>query len=161
MPIFNLGFTRTPPQPLPAALTQLGPVAPAEIHVTQALAQLLESQGRPVPPAETGMILIDTGASKSCVDTAVITALGVYPVGQGNLGTAGGQVTASLYPARFVIGPGLPGAINVNFSQVVGVDLSGQTSVGDQKLIGLIGRDILSRGIFIYNGPNGSFSLAL
>ena len=76
MPIFNFGFTRPPPsQPLPAALTQLGPVAPAEIHVLQELVQLLESEGRPVPPAETGMILIDTGASKSCVDTAVITAL--------------------------------------------------------------------------------------
>ena len=161
MPIFNFGFTRQPPSQLPALLTQLGPIAPAEIHVPQELAQLLDSQSRPVPPAESGMVLIDTGASKSCVDMSVITALGVSPVGQVNLGTAGGQVTASLYPARFVIGPGYPGAINVNFSQVVGVDLSGQSSVGDQKLIGLIGRDILSRGIFIYNGSTGSFSLAL
>lgn len=160
MPIFNFSFSRQNPQPLPAFLTRLGPLAPAEIHVPQQLAQLLQSQGQPVPPPETGMLLIDTGASTSGVDTAIIAALGVNPVGRTNLGTAGGPVPASLYPARFVIGAGSAGAININFSQVVGLNLSGQ-SLGGQKLIGLIGRDILARGILIYNGPAASFTFAV
>lgn len=160
MPIYNSGFYRRPPEPLAAILTQIGPVSPVEIHVPQQLAQLLQSAGQPVPPAETGFVLIDTGASKSCVDTAVITALGVNPVGRGNLGTAAGQVPTSLYPARFIIAAGTPAPIHINFSSVVGVDLTGH-SVGSQRLIGLIGRDILSRAIFIYNGPMSSFSLAI
>ena len=164
MPIFNLGFNRNnpggAPLPNPAALTNAGPIAPAEIHVPQELAQLLQSQGQATPSAQTGVVLIDTGATRSCADVTIMAALGVNVVGQINLGTAGGLVPAPLYPARFVIGPGTPSPIHINFSSVVGVNLSGQTAVG-QRLIGLIGRDILSRGILIYNGTLGSFSLAL
>ena len=103
MPIFNFSYSRQDPQALPAFLTRLGPLAPAEIHIPQELAQLLQRQGQPIPPAESGMLLIDTGASKSCVDNAIIAALGVNPVGLVNVGTAGGEVPASLYPARFVV----------------------------------------------------------
>jgi hypothetical protein len=164
MPIFNFGFSRNdpagPPVPLPAALAEAGPITPVEVHVPQELAQLLESQGQPVPPPQTGFVLIDTGATRSCADVTIMTALGVSAVGQVNLGTAGGRVPAPLYPDRFVIGPDTPSPINIDFSSVIGVDLSGQSPVG-QRLIGLIGRDMLSRGILIDNGTLGSFSLAI
>ena len=163
MPVFNGAFTSNSGGPawVPNALVTNGPIAPAEFQVPPQLAQLLQDQSQPVPPPQQGMVLIDTGATRSCADTAVMSKLGVYPVGQVDLGTAGGKTTASLYPARLLIGVGvMPQPLSIDFSSVVGVDLSGQ-SVGGQTLIGLIGRDILSRSILVYNGPTASFSLAL
>ncbi|MEE8465668.1 MAG: hypothetical protein V3S68_04270 [Dehalococcoidia bacterium] len=77
-----------------------------------------------------------------------------------NLGTAGGQTPASLYPARFVLAAGTSSTLTVDFNSVIGVDLSGQT-IGGQNLIALIGRDILSNSLLIYNGILGVYSISL
>ncbi len=83
--------------------------------------------------------------------------LGVNPIGVVISATAAGQVPHSLFPAHFTF----PVAgIDLDFSAVVGVDLSGQIISG-QQLIALIGRDVLSRGIFVYNGPLGAFTFAM
>jgi len=48
----------------------------------------------------------------------------------------------------------------VEFGSVIGVDLSGQ-SIAGQDVIVLLGRDVLSRCVLVYNGPGGSFTLAM
>lgn len=64
--------------------------------------------------------------------------------------------TAS-YPAHFTF----PATnIEIDFSSVVGSDLSGQI-INGQQLIALIGRDVLSLGILIYNGSLGTFSFSI
>lgn len=50
-------------------------------------------------------------------------------------------------------------AINVDFSSVSGVNLTGQ-DVDGKQIVALIGREVLSMGIFIYNGHRGGFSFA-
>jgi len=73
------------------------------------------------------------------------------------MGTAGGPVQQSLYPAKFRF----PGeAFEIEFSSVVGADLTGQHIAG-QDIIALLGRDVLSKCVLIYNGPGGFFTLAL
>jgi len=85
-----------------------------------------------------------------------MTALGVNPIGVVNSGTAAGQVLHNLFPAHFTF----PAArIDIDFAAVVGVDLTGQI-INNQQLIALIGRDVLASGIFVYNGPMGTFSFA-
>lgn len=162
MPVFSGSFAdASSGVPSRSALITNGPIAPAEFHVPTQLAKLLQDKGQRVPPPQQGMVLIDTGASMSCADSAVMSKLGVKPVGQVDIGTAGGQTKASTFPARLLIGVGvIPQPLSIDFSSVVGVDLSGQ-SAGGQTLIGLIGRDILELCIFVYNGTTGSFSLAL
>jgi len=83
--------------------------------------------------------------------------LGVNPIGVTLMGTAGGPVQQSLYPAKFRF----PGeAFEIEFSSVVGADLTGQHIAG-QDIIALLGRDVLSKCVLIYNGPGGFFTLAL
>lgn len=83
--------------------------------------------------------------------------LGVNPIGITTNHTPAGQVLHSLYPAHFTF-PATK--LEVDFASVVGVDLSGQI-INGQQLIALIGRDVLSMGILIYNGTAGTFSFAM
>ena len=83
--------------------------------------------------------------------------LGVNPIGVVTAGTPAGQVLHSLYPAHFMF----PATnIEIDFASVVGVDLTGQI-INGQQLIALIGRDVLSMGLLVYNGTMGTFSFAM
>lgn len=135
----------------PAGLQQNGPVIELQVAVPSALEQLLVRQSKPVPQPVRGRALIDTGATMSSVDDVVIRSLGVSPISLINTGTAGGPQLQSMYPARFVLGVGWV----FEFSRVTGSNLAGT------GLIALIGRDVLSRAILVYNGSMGVFSLAI
>ncbi|GAC1466551.1 MAG: hypothetical protein NVS2B14_17770 [Chamaesiphon sp.] len=151
MPINNRFFGNPPD---PQLLVQIGPVLAVEVSVPSALAQFLASQGVYIPPPVTGLALIDTGATKSCVDDTSISRLGISPVGVATTGTAGGLVQQNVYPVRLRF-PGLEGNVEFEFSTAIGVNLQGQT----QNLIALLGRDVLSVCMLVYNGPGGFFSL--
>ena len=157
MPIYDGEFRTQTGQPGPGGLLRTGPVIPVEIAIPSALSKFLSSQNQQVPAPRAGFALIDTGATRSCVDSQVISSLGVNSIGIAFLGTASGRSQHYLYPAKFSF-PAI--RFEVEFSSVVGVDLSGQ-GVGDMQIIALIGRDVLSRGILIYHGAKGSFSLAV
>ncbi len=117
----------------------------------------LTSQGETIPSPATGFALIDTGATRSCVDSRIISDLGVNPIGVVSLGTANGLSQHNLYPAKFRFPVT---KFDIEFSSVVGVDLMGQ-SIGKLQMIALIGRDVLSHCLLVYNGAQGNFSLAL
>ncbi len=140
----------------PASLLQSGPIITVEVTIPSELATLLEEQNHPIPQPVTGFALIDTGASRSCVDDQVISSLGVNPIGVTATGTAVGSVQRSLYPARFRFPRE---RLDIEFSSVVGVDLTGQQIAG-RDIIVLFGRDVLSRCVFIYNGVGSFYTLA-
>ncbi len=141
----------------PSMLAQHGPFLEVLISIPQALAELYTRESKTIPPPKTGVALIDTGATKSCVHDAIMKQLGVNPIGVATSGTAAGQVTHNLYPAHFTF----PAAnINIDFSAVVGVNLTGQEVMG-KPIIALIGRDVLANGIFVYNGHIGAFTIAI
>ena len=50
-------------------------------------------------------------------------------------------------------------SIDLDFGEVIGADLQGQVFNG-QPIIALIGRDILSDCVFIFNGKSGMYTLA-
>ncbi|HHT9141405.1 MAG: aspartyl protease family protein [Planctomycetes bacterium] len=127
-----------------------------EIAVPSALVQYLTTQNLSIPPSVSGFALIDTGATRSCIDEQAVSTLGVNPIGTTTTMTAAGPVQQSLYPARLrfpVHG------FEVEFNSAIGVNLKGQ-GVGDKPLIALIGRDILAKTVFIYNGFGGFFTFA-
>jgi hypothetical protein len=83
--------------------------------------------------------------------------LGVSPTGLAVTHTANGPKECNQYPAHF----SFPGTnIDLDFNSVIEVDLTGHV-INDQQIIALIGRDVLSHTIFVYNGPLGLYSLAL
>lgn len=121
-----------------------------QIEVPEALSKQLAASGQSVPQPVTGMALIDTGATMTAVDTSVVAALGVNPVGVVPVGTAGGPATQPVYPIRLQIqGVGLV----LNFSRVTGAPLK------PMNLVALLGRDVLSRMILIYDGPSSEYVL--
>ena len=120
----------------------------------------MQSSGQAVPTPQVGFALIDTGAASSCVDQPVLTKLGLNPIGNTQVGTAGGLQQRSIYTAKleFPASP-LP---SMWFSHLVGVDLSSLFFGGDRTkpIVALIGRDFLQQTLLIYNGVSGSFTIA-
>ncbi len=161
MPVFNSQFFENLPggghRITPTVLANFGPVLDVSVSIPPALADLYTRQQIPLPSPITGIALIDTGATRSCVHRPIMSNLGVNPIGVVTSGTAAGPVPHNLFPAHFTF----PAArIDIDFAAVVGVDLAGQI-INNQQLIALIGRDVLSMGIFVFNGPVGAFSFAM
>ncbi|SRR5712692_5393847 len=161
MSIYNGLFSENDPgggQRLsPAVLAHFGPILQVSVSIPQALAALYTSQQIPLPSPITGTALIDTGASRSCVHSPIMSNLGVNPIGVITSLTAAGPAPQNLYPAHFTF-PAI--GFNIDFTSVIGSDLTGQI-INGQQLIALIGRDVLSLGTFIYNGSMGTFSFAV
>src|SRR5437867_1127525 len=102
-------------QPSPYGLQAAGPLLPITVAFHPILAHQLGGQGAAPPAPVGGVGLIDTGASVSAVDAAVVRQLGIPPIGTINVGTAGGVQQQAQYPASFSFpGTGLP-TINFNF----------------------------------------------
>ncbi|MEX2372252.1 MAG: hypothetical protein WD800_00470, partial [Dehalococcoidia bacterium] len=77
-----------------------------------------------------GWALLDTGASTTCIDGAVLRSLSVPPIGVAAVGTAGGQVQQGIYPAALRF-PGMDD-MQVEFSSVLGVDLGGHQTPSNE-----------------------------
>lgn len=130
-----------------------GPVLQVEIHLPTPLAQHYQTTGRTLPQPTVGLAMVDTGASKTCVDAEVIVAMAVPPLNEIQIHTPAGLTSQYLYPARLVF-PGTP-LPSIDFSSVVGSQLSAQ------GIVALIGRDVLQHFLLVYNGPAGMFSLSV
>ncbi len=160
MPVYNRHFWPDVDSSIggPHGLVAYGPIMPVEVAVPGALAQYLTNTKQNVPAPVTGLALIDTGATITAVDESVFQALGVPPVGTATVGTAKGIVEQPVFPARM----SFPGTTlqDLDFSQVLGCDLTGQLSLGTERLIVLMGRDLLQFFVLVYNGPGGLISLS-
>lgn len=159
MPVNTWTFSVTkhaePSLPDRLELQRNGPVLRVEIGIPSLLAQFLTKRKLRVPQPVKGFALFDTGASNSCVDTDVIDQLGVNPVGVARTITAAGPSQQSLFPARLYF-PRL--GFSVEFTSVMGANLK-QFRIMKGNLVALVGRDILSRCVLIYNGAHASYTL--
>lgn len=93
MPIYNQHYMKPGQIHDPVALAGAGPILQVEVNLPQALINLLSSQNKPIPASSPGFALIDTGASRTCVDSLVLSNLGISPIGVVTMGTAGGSTT--------------------------------------------------------------------
>jgi hypothetical protein len=126
---------------------------PVEIQVPTRLANHLLKAGKPVPQPVSGVCLVDTGAEKTCVDDAIIRSLGVAPINKIPVNTPSGTTQQYTFPARLSFpGTPLPAA---DFSSVLGSHLAAQ------GIVALLGRDLLSNYVLVYNGQLGLFTLSV
>lgn len=128
-----------------------GPLFDAYIYISKARHEALEKAQKPTPTASKVRALLDTGASCTCVDPSVLQTLSIPSRGTSPMNTpsAGDKPqTVNLYD----IGLGIQGhtapALIFETVQVAGTEL-----LKSQGFHVLIGRDILSRCVFHYNGP--------
>jgi predicted aspartyl protease len=157
MPTHNQYFRDQNKQLNSQAMVLAGPVLQVEISVEATLAEYLTAHNQPVPQPIGGWALIDTGATRTAIDQSVVKHLNLSPIDQVVLSTAHGQREAGVYACRMkLVSTALP---EITASRATEVDLAGQ-SVADKTIIALIGRDLLSNCVFVYNGTNGHFSIS-
>lgn len=141
------------PIPPGVALFQRGPMLPVVIQPSPSFAAALTKAGKPALQPATGMALIDTGATSSCVDGEIAQRMGLAPNGTGVISSASHEKAETLtYPLRLQF-PGWN--VNLDCMKALAVPIA------KQGFIALVGRDLLIRCLFVYNGPDGAYSLAL
>jgi len=138
--------------PPAAALTRAGPVVKVSITPPEAVTQPILQAGGTITPY-VGLALIDTGASSTCIDEDVANTLSLPVVGRARMASATEPDSIrNQYPVQIeFVGWGVKGGAN----RAIGANLK------PQNLVALIGRDLLNKCLLVYNGPSGSFSLAL
>jgi predicted aspartyl protease len=116
----------------------------------------MESLGKPVHPPIAIRALIDTGASGTCLDPWVFQQLNLPASGVAHVHTptTSGVATAqNQYDVDILVMLGK----HVERIETLPVLESHLTPLG---IDGLLGRDILSHGILIFNGSAGQFTLS-
>lgn len=135
-----------------ANLAVAGPLVEVVVGPSALFSQVMAKKGLPIPSPVKAMAMIDTGASSTIVTPSVIRALGLSPVGLGELVSPLATVPATA--PQYNIGIGFPGGM------VVGSAIAVEAPIPAQAIQVLIGRDILSRGVLTYIGYLDQFTLS-
>ncbi len=88
--------------------------------------------------------IFDTGATRSVISEKIAKTLGLVPVGQCSVGTAGGRVIQKMYMVHFV----LPNQVIIGGMEV--------TSAPLPNIDALIGMDIITLGDFAISSYKGN-----
>lgn len=144
-----------------------GPILTAVVLASAPRLHALQKAGQPAPSPQTGRFLVDTGASGTVVDPALITALGLTPknfrpVATPTTGRAPQMrpvydvqmlLMPSVTPRSVQLGP--PGIMpHLRALDVLACEMR------HQGIDGLIGRDVLENVVLVYNGHTASYTLA-
>ncbi|MGA7498786.1 MAG: retroviral-like aspartic protease family protein [Isosphaeraceae bacterium] len=102
--------------------------------------------------------MVDTGASKTNIVRWVFDRLGLSPVSQVPVHTASTGLTpllADVYAVEISLGGAMTGLLATDLDVVAAEELSGS------GVEALLGRDILGRGLLIYDGLERRLTLAI
>ncbi len=139
-----------PPQ---IALVQRGPVVQASLSLQGAFAATLVQQGQAVPNPVSGLALIDTGASTTCVDDSAALSMGLPVIDVCSMTSASHAKTqCNVYPVQIEI---VGFKIQFQSPRTIGAELKAQ------GLLLLIGRDLLAVPTLFYNGITGQITLSI
>lgn len=145
---------------MPSVNLQILPLGPViDVHVGISEPRRLALQRAKIDPPKSAncRLLIDTGASCTCVDSWIIQHLSLTPSGVANIHTpstsAGNTHTCNQYDASLII---QHPAISRIFNPVPIIE----SQFSHQGIDGLLGRDILKSCLFIYNGELGLYTLS-
>ena len=150
-------------------LQVIGPVIIANWAIPVVLAEQLQIEGKPLTPPVAGALLVDTGASHTCISLAAAEQLGLKPTRMQEGYGAGGIHRNYVYLARLVIridNAEKKTSSTLEWEQEVQAipDLDKHTRLSYQgvptTLIGLLGRDILRHTRIVWDGPRGEVRYA-
>lgn len=137
--------------PPAAALQVRGPILQVSVTIEQNAGKGLVAQGKTLPVPKSGLALIDTGASSTCIDEQTAKDLGLPVIDVANMQSASHEKhQCNVYPVQ-IITP----IVTLNAPRAMGAALA------SQGLLVLIGRDVLQNCNLFYNGPMGQFTLSL
>lgn len=161
MPILNLQLGGEGPAPdgsaVPLApqqaLRRRGPILQVTVGLGQPFAEQVLLRGDAIPSPISGMALIDTGATRTCIDREAAERLGLPAIDVVRMRTALDATSLqNVYPIQveFTATP-----VRVGIPRAVGAALS------DHGLLILLGRDALEHMLLVYNGVTGQITLSL
>jgi predicted aspartyl protease len=134
-------------------LQQRGPVVQVAVTLEQAFSAALAQQGKLIPQPSTGLALIDTGASNTCIDDDAARSMNLPVIDVGSMHSAShAKIPSNIYPIQIAI-IGFP--IQFRSPRTMGAALK------EQGLLMLLGRDILQQCTFFYNGVTGQITLSI
>jgi|SRR5882724_3465802 len=135
-----------------------GPVLELYVGVSNPRSDALKAAGQPVPPPVMVRGLLDTGASCTGVDPAVLTGLGIASTGTTPLHTPSTTLSTPHIARQFDVSIILVHPlINRTFMAIPVIE----SQLAHQGIQMLIGRDILNQCLFTYDGTAQSFCLAI
>lgn len=120
--------------------------------------QALQQAGQAVPQPQLITGLVDTGASSTAIDPNVIQALGLQATGSMPIltpSTGSTPAQADTYDVSLIIPLGPSGmSFTIPALQIF------ESTLSVQGIKALIGRDVLSNALLVYDGRSNLFSLA-
>ncbi len=128
------------------------------VAMTVAEAESMGDEDQPRPAVRQVRALVDTGAGRTIIGRAVLEQLRLMPVSAVTLHSAttgGDPVNAAVYAVELSLDGETLGLVAAE-PEVLGAE--------DLSVLGaeaLLGRDILGRGLLIYNGPRRQFTLVV
>lgn len=138
-------------------ITPYGPLLDVVVAVSGPRQAALQKAGQSVPPPSVVRLLIDTGASQTAVDAAVLTQLQLAPTGSVQIhtpSTNGVPHSCNLFDVALLVpGP----VVAVHWLPALAV-LEGNFSA--QGIGGLMGRDVLASAHMTYSGHSNIFMLS-
>lgn len=138
------------------SLTAEGPIIDVLIGVSEPRAAALRAAGQAVPQPIRLRMLLDTGASGTCVQSGLLGPLGLVQSGQVSLQTPSTGTTPIQCP-QFDVSITL---LHPDLSFILGVVPIIECQPLGGTIQGLIGRDVLAHCLFLYHGHVRGFSLA-
>jgi gag-polyprotein putative aspartyl protease len=131
-----------------------------EVHLglSDARRRVMQRQSRAVPPPTKATLLIDTGASMSLVDEALMRTLQITPTSVTSYhssSTSGIAQQCSVYDVSLVLG----GVATVNSLCIDPLPVMA-TAFINHPFEGLLGRDVLSRLQMAWSGRTQSLTLS-
>lgn len=144
-----------------------GPILTALVLASAPRLQALQKAQQAAPPPQTGRFLVDTGASGTVVDPALIAPLGLTPKNFTPVATpTTGQAPQlrPVYDVQIILLPSItPRSVQLGPSGTMphmrALSVIA-THMRPQGIDGLIGRDVLENVLFVYNGHTGTYTLA-
>lgn len=135
-----------------------GPLLLVYVAVSAPRAQALQAANQPIPPPVSGTFLLDTGASATCADPALLAGLMLQPTGRVGIST---PTTAGQphFCDQFDVSIFIPGSAPSTGHLIPAMPIVA-THLRSQGIDGLIGRDVLKDCTLIYNGTAGLITLA-
>ncbi len=132
-------------------LRREGARLPVRVGVSEFAEAAQRRSGNPTPPPIEIQALIDSGSGRSIIQQRLASELGLTPVGEVEIDTPSStDLRAPEYYVRFW------------FDERTIIEMKVlEAPLPVAQIRALIGRDILARGRFIYDGPRGEFSLVL
>lgn len=150
MPTTDAGFVDGPGHSASDALAVYGPTLPVRVGFDPEFEPMLDDP--PLLPDQLWPALVDTGATLSCIDSALAGRLALPIVDREPVAVANGRDFLNVHLAQMYV-PALDMTVQGRFHAV-------HLSAGGQPHAALIGRSFLRYYTMVYEGKTGTVTIS-